>query len=85
MDSRAAELLAALSFGAVPTAGVVLWTAGWRGARRPGKHEQDAANLAQPRQAGTLQGSLVGGDRVRYTSLRSGETGEETAQVMVGQ
>lgn len=27
MDSRAAELLAALSFGVIPTVGVVLWMA----------------------------------------------------------
>ena len=84
MDSRAAELLAALGFGAIPTAGFVLWTAGWRGARGPGKHEQDTANSTQPCQAGTSQGLLTGGGRVRYTSLRTGETGEEPARVMAG-
>lgn len=48
MDSRAAELLAALGVGAIPTAGVVRWTAGWRGARGLGKHGQDTAHSAQP-------------------------------------
>ena len=48
MASRAAKLLAALGVGAIPAAGVALWRAGWRGARGPGKHEQEAANSTQP-------------------------------------